>query len=46
MQEYKRELARAKEQLEASEGSKAAAEARIAAVDVCWNQVRICGCHA
>ncbi|KAH9810216.1 hypothetical protein DFH28DRAFT_1065038 [Melampsora americana] len=39
LQEYKRDLRRAQTKLEQSEDQKNDAEARLAAVDVCWNQL-------
>ncbi|CAH7670764.1 hypothetical protein PPACK8108_LOCUS5498 [Phakopsora pachyrhizi] len=39
LQEYKRDLRRAQEKLEQSEGQKIDAESRIAAIDICWNQL-------
>ncbi|EGG10527.1 uncharacterized protein MELLADRAFT_115459 [Melampsora larici-populina 98AG31] len=39
LQEYKRDLRRAQAKLEQSEDQKNDAEARLAAVDVCWNQL-------
>lgn len=39
LQEYKRDLQRAQEKIEQSESQKSDAESRLAAIDICWNQL-------
>ncbi|KNZ64509.1 hypothetical protein VP01_1020g3 [Puccinia sorghi] len=39
LQEYKRDLQRAQERIEQSESQKSDVESRLAAIDICWNQL-------
>ncbi|KAI7945495.1 hypothetical protein MJO29_011883 [Puccinia striiformis f. sp. tritici] len=39
LQEYKRDLKRAQERIEQSESQKSDVESRLAAIDICWNQL-------
>ncbi|OAV96668.1 hypothetical protein, variant [Puccinia triticina 1-1 BBBD Race 1] len=39
LQEYKRDLQRAQERIEESESQKSDVESRLAAIDICWNQL-------